>query len=427
MTRKLLSAVAVMVAVFFTGSIVAQAAEVTFGGQIRPRYEVRHQSDSTIGVNNEVIQMRTRLNTSVKVDDNTSAFLQFQMNSTFGANGALPTSGPFSPNDPRTEVGLHQAYFTIKNLFGQNLTAKIGRQEVILDGHRLFGNTGWTHGSQSHDAAMFSHSHDKMTVLYVYSKLREGTTTQDEDNDEAHIVWANIKGLLGENSSTSGIIVLADIDEDKAAGAGSTDLWTIGARHAGGMGDISYRAEFYYQTGQSSDVDIAAYMFGGRVGYKASGVAMMPKVTLWVDYLSGDDLTDTTEFGAFNPLLDTGHKFYGLMDLFLAQQTLGLIDLAIKLAIQPMAKTTLKVDLHSFTSAEDDAAGNDDLGEEIDVTLIYKYSANVKLVAGFSYFFGDAVNFVGTNPSAGGVNKYDTSAGADDDASWAYIMADVKF
>ena len=88
MTRKLLSAAAVMVAVFFTGSIVAQAADVTFGGQLRPRYEVLHQSEST-GVNNAFVTMRTRLNTNVKIDENTSAFLQFQMNSTWGFGGGI--------------------------------------------------------------------------------------------------------------------------------------------------------------------------------------------------------------------------------------------------------------------------------------------------------------------------------------------------
>ena len=29
---------------------------------------------------------------------------------------------------------------------------RIGPQEIILDGHRLFGNTVWTQGMQSHDA-----------------------------------------------------------------------------------------------------------------------------------------------------------------------------------------------------------------------------------------------------------------------------------
>ena len=31
---------------------------------------------------------------------------------------------------------------------GQAVNAKIGRQEVVLDGHRLFGHTGWTDGAQ---------------------------------------------------------------------------------------------------------------------------------------------------------------------------------------------------------------------------------------------------------------------------------------
>ncbi|NIQ02055.1 MAG: hypothetical protein GWM98_17960, partial [Nitrospinaceae bacterium] len=50
------------------------------------------------------------------------------------------------------DVGLHQAYFTVKNLMSAPVNLKIGRQEVILDGHRLFGNTGWTQGAQSADA-----------------------------------------------------------------------------------------------------------------------------------------------------------------------------------------------------------------------------------------------------------------------------------
>ncbi len=411
MTRKLLSAAALMVAVFFTGSLVAQAAEVTFGGQIRPRYEVRHQSDST-GRNNEAITMRTRLNTNIKVDENTSVFIQFQMNSTWGGAPFVVTSG----NDGNTQVGLHQAYFTIKNLFGQDVTAKIGRQQIVLDGHRLFGHTGWATGGQSHDAAMFTHSHDNMTVLYAYSKVFEGTDPQDEADREVHILWLNMKGALGGNSSTSGYLVLSDDDTAKSPGpGGSTDFWTIGVRHAGGAGNIDYRGEFYYQNGQSSDVDINAFMVGLRAGYKMPNVNMKPKITLWLDYLSGtDDLDPTSDIETFNTLFDTGHKFYGLIDVA-GPNDQGLIDLAIKLSLQPMAKTTLKVDLHAFKRAEDDTAvvatGSDDMGEEIDVTLIYKYSPSTKYVVGFSYFMGDD-NF---------------STALDDDQSWFYIMADVKF
>ena len=360
--------------------------------------------------------MRTRLNTNIKVDENTSVFIQFQMVSTWGGAPFDPTAG----NDTSSQIGLHQAYFTIKNLFGQDVTAKIGRQQIVLDGHRLFGHTGWATGGQSHDAAMFTHSHDNMTVLYAYSKVFEdnaGVDPQDEADREVHILWLNMKGALGGNSSTSGYLVLSDDDTAKSPGpGGSADFWTIGVRHAGGAGNIDYRGEFYYQNGQSSDVDINAFMVGLRAGYKMPNANMKPKITLWLDYLSGTDATDpTADIGSFNTLFDTGHKFYGLQDILvpvLVGNHQGLIDLAIKVAIKPMAKTTLKVDLHSFTRAEDDINGNDEIGEEVDVTLIYKYSPSTKFLVGFSYFMGDD-NFV--------------APPTDPDQSWFYVMADLKF
>jgi opacity protein-like surface antigen len=168
MTRKLLSAAAVMASVLLTGAIAAQAADVTFGGENLTRYELRHQSDSgslgsgppplpngtaPSGVNGGFFQMRTRLNANVKVDENISAFTQFQMVNIWGGQLGFD---PNSANDTSSQVGLHQAYITLKNPFGAPLTAQIGRQEVILDAHRLFGNTLWTMGAQSHDGMVFA-------------------------------------------------------------------------------------------------------------------------------------------------------------------------------------------------------------------------------------------------------------------------------
>ncbi|MCH8933966.1 MAG: hypothetical protein IH923_12960, partial [Nitrospinae bacterium] len=87
MTRKLLSAVALMVAVFFTGSLVAQAADITFGGQFRPRLEVWEQEGFNEDANaNYFVNMRVRLNAKIKVDENTSAFIQMQTNTRWGSD-----------------------------------------------------------------------------------------------------------------------------------------------------------------------------------------------------------------------------------------------------------------------------------------------------------------------------------------------------
>ncbi|MCH7651719.1 MAG: alginate export family protein [Nitrospinae bacterium] len=439
MTRKLLSAAALMVAVFFTGSLVAQAAEVTFGGQLRPRLEL--WDESAAGVHTSFIDMRVRLNTKVKIDEKTSAFIQFQANQRFGSKSKDCTAFPCvttlpgsrgsnvdNGNDTTADVGLHQAYFTIKKLFDQPVDLKLGRQEVVLDGHRLFGHTGWTMGAQSHDALRVTHSHDNMTISFIYSKVVEnankkiagenfGGTDGDENSDQDfYILWANMKGLVGGNSSTSGILVFVD-DDTLAA---NEDFYTIGVRHAGGAGNIDYRGEFYYQNGDSAtgtSGDKSAFMVGLRAGLKMPAVNMKPKITLWFDYLSGNEAT-VVDDEQFDTLFDTGHKFYGFMDKFAGGQgnpKEGLMDLAVKAALKPTAKTVLKADLHFFIFAEDrgvgvgpGTGGGDGVGQELDVTWKYKYSPSTTFSVGASYFFADA-NF------------------EPDDSNWVYTMIDLKF
>ena len=98
------------------------------------------------------------------------------------------------------------------------------------------------------------------------------------------------------------------------------------------MFGLNYRAELYYQFGEAAgiarstggistiaDVDREAYMFGVRVGKTFKNVSYKPTVTLWYDYLSGTSDADQAngKWKSFDTLYDTGHKFYGLIDVFL--------------------------------------------------------------------------------------------------------------
>jgi Alginate export len=329
----------------------------------------------------------------------------------------------------------------------------------------------------SHDAVKLAHSHDNMTLAYIYSKGIEqssragaggafpGASSDDVDDVDVHALWGNFKGLLGENSSTSAYLVLLDIDCNSiaancaegsipalsGAAVGSADFYTIGARQAGGLGDFSYRGEFYYQTGKSGIAaptggtgDLGAYMVGLRAGYKASNVPMKPSITLWFDYLSGSDASDLAagDFGTFNTLFDTGHKYYGLQDFFIHGTTGlgshplgGLIDYAVKLSVQPMAKTTLKLDWHLFMVAEDDVCGDclanggsgpnsSTLGNEIDITLVHKYSPSTKIMVGYSHMFANDL-LSNYNGALAGPNVARTQNFEDSD--WLYVMFDVMF
>jgi hypothetical protein len=145
-------------------------------------------------------------------------------------------------------------------------------------------------------------------------------------------------------------------------------------------------------------------------------------------------------------VFDTGHKFYGLQDLFLGVGTgnatngtagLGLQDLAIKTKMSPAPGWTLKADYHWFWTAESGSAntargvsGRDlvnlvesrlhggvdgnDLGNEIDLSLANKYNANTTITAGFSNFSNTQLFRTMKAVDGGGAN-------------WAYLQFDVKF
>ncbi len=466
MKKNLLTAVAGMVAALFVGTTIAEAASVDFGGQIRPRFEINEQSDFNDSTSADFfISSRVRLHAKADILPDTSAFIQLQSTRVWGNNiggaGAEQGAGnaSFTANDADASVGIHQAYFTHKNLFGLPADLKLGRQEVVLDGHRLFGNTGWTEGAQTHDAVRLTHSAGNHTLAAVYIRGNDGGqgSLADPDDVDVYLLWANLQGILGGGLS----LYFVAVDDEAgltgtngpSAGPSDNNSYTIGARQAGQLFGIDYRGEFYYQfggaesiaasigaygangvvTGPGSDIDREAYMFGVRVGKKFTNVMWKPSVTLWYDYLSGtseDDIRDG-DFSTFNTLFDTGHKFYGFMDLFLnnngaATNFLGLVDYAIKTSIQPRSNWVFKADWHYFTTAEGpNAAPNltgsaatrfdsSALGHELDLTLVHKYNANTTISAGFSNFWKESLFSL-------------VNTAGPDNASWAYLQFDVKF
>ena len=160
-----------MVAAFFVGTEIAQAADVSFSGQIRTRYENETKTNfkTTNGADMEALDFtdsRIRLNAKANINADTSAFVQMQSVHRWGAANAALTA-----SNADASVGIHQGYFTLKNFAGLPVSAKVGRQQIVLDGHRLFGHTGWTSGAQTHDAALLSHSHDNMTMQYGYTMV----------------------------------------------------------------------------------------------------------------------------------------------------------------------------------------------------------------------------------------------------------------
>lgn len=488
MKRNLLIIPALMVTAFFATTEIAKAADISFSGQLLTRYESNEHGLGGAGENTfnddsdagDFIVSRTRINADVAVNDSTSAFIQMSRNATWGAGTGTnntggdsgAANGSFQVSDFDAGVGLHQAYFTLKNFASLPVDLKLGRQQIVLDGHRLFGNTVWTVGQQTHDAVRINHKHDNMSFSAAWILGSEGGTPGDNatvstDRDvETYMAYMKYAGILGGNLS---ITYAGIIDPCGDGGAVCTDdnlvndMHTIGFRQAGQLYGIDYRGEYYYQWGDADQdgnatdlvggvadgtgLERDAYMFGVRIGKTFKNVNMKPSLTIWYDYLSGTDDEDLNatngKWKSFNPVFDTGHKFYGLQDIFLGigsgndtngTAALGLQDLAIKTKMSPAPGWTLKADYHWFYTAASAAANSqrglsgagvdltifdrrssdNSLGNELDLSLANAYNANTTITAGFS-------NYSNTNLFRD-LRNVDSGS-----ANWAYLQFDVKF
>jgi len=468
MKKQLLSAFALVATFAMVGATIAEAADIKFSGQLRPRFEYQERNVNVDTDANLVVDGRVRLNALANIDDKTSAFIQMQAIQSFGSsqtNSIGGTRSPTAANDNDASMGVHQAFFTLKDFFGTSADLRFGRQEIIFDGHRIFGDTLWTAGEQSHDAIRLTHSEGNHTLTYAYSRAvntdaSEGSnnTTDHDSNLNVHVAHAQFKGVMGGNLSVQFSAILDDRN-DTSASSQDNDIYTLGFRQAGKMGGIKYRGEFYYQWGDSeshgSGFDHEAYMYGVRVG-KGFGGSMKPSLTLWFDYLSGTSQSDlsSSQVSTFDTVFDTGHKFYGFADYWLnigaagrngsvlndQLSGLGMMDIAIKGALSPAPNWKLGAHLHFFYTAEDaynntssitqastfssKNVGENHLGEELDITLTHNYNPSTNIVFGYSHFFVDDLMEDVNHRFRG-----NAADGVDDggDADWAYIMLDMQF
>ena len=488
MKKNFLTVIAMTVVAFFVSAEIAKAADITFSGQVRTRWEfAEHIGNGGVsgagdsdgpGFNNQgddFIMQSTRLAATANINESASAFIQMQSSRTWGgtassSNGGGSGNASSEVNNQDASVGIHQAYVTLKNFMNipMGWDLKLGRQELKLDGWRLFGNTIWTTGMQTHDMARLTHKHDNTTISAFYILRNEdGRTNDQNDNNDWDVfgLHLNQKGVLGGQFSGYYVYSADGCSEKSASSTSNTEgcanlsnnFHTIGGRQAGSIFGLKYRAEIYYQFGDadgivdstgatdhpdlnaSSDTDREAYMYGVRLTKAFGNVAYKPAITLWYDYLSGtsDDDLKNGKWKSFDTLYDTGHKYYGLQDVFLGigsggpkgTQGLGLQDLAVKLKMNPVAGWTLKVDHHHFYTAEGmsntitsgvavpvSSGDTSFLGTEIDVTAITKLNSATKVMIGYSNF----------SPSQGFRRIRNATTGAND-ANWAYVQFDVKF
>ncbi len=397
-------------------SFVCQA-QFKLSGEIRPRSEYRHGFQSLVEQDQDpafFIEQRTRLNAEYWNDRYTIKIV-LQDIRVWGSQSQLV-------NNAGALTAVHEAWGKLK--LSESSSLKAGRQEIILDDSRIFGNVAWAQQARSHDALLFETAKDEFTLRLAAAYNQDGvqsTTnfyTVPRSYKTLQFLWMKKKW----SSVTASFLVL----NNGLQSTEPTDIDTYFSQTIGGnvdylKGNLQPGATFYFQTGKDGGgTDLSAFQYQLDLTYQIKeGSSLM----LGYEVLSGNnELSSSTDNSAFNPFFGTNHKFNGLMDYFYVGNhigTVGLQDLFLEWKT-PIGKWKSTLAYHYFNSHGDQLdpetgdAADKYLGSEVDLVLTRKLYEDVQIHWGYSQMFGSSSMELLKGGDAGANNN------------WAWVMLTIK-
>ena len=369
-------------------STTIYAQEFGIDLQLRPRVEYRHGFKTLVPDNAEAatfVSQRSRLNLKYG-SEKLNAFISLQNIRVWGDVQTL------SAKD-QNGTAIHEAWASYG--FNPEFSLKMGRQEIIYDDARIFGNVDWAQSGRSHDAFIATYQPNAKNRLDIGLALNEEDETLFKTDYDVNNYKAFQYAWYHTSFENVGLSLLAlntgfTFDND-----GEQDVdynQTLGGHLTFGKNKLKGDASLYFQTGKIADRSLSAYNLAGNIYYQ---VASDFNIGLGAELLSGTDMDATSnKIKSFNPLFGTNHKFNGLMDYFYVGNhinSVGLLDIYLPLKYQK-DKVSLQLVPHIFSSAANvvDGFGNKQdnyLGTEIDFTFGYKIAQNVDFQLGYSHMF----------------------------------------
>lgn len=348
------------------------------------------------------------------------------------------------------EIMLNDTISTV-----QNLSLKIGRQEISYDDQKVLGGLDWLQQGRRHDAIVFKFANEGWIadVGAAFNQNKEGNTgTVYNGVPTAYGAGTNGIGTmyksfqyayLGKKFSFGDISFLFfkdDFNKYTSVTSGTPAVTTkvygegVWSRNTTG---------FYFNTNPTRKINIAGSLYhqGGHDKDGRSVSANLASITSTlqvgrklfvgpgIDYLSGTDgtkaVTATSQSNLFDPLYGTPHKFWGSMDYFYAANGFGkqgLLNYFFKAKYNIRDNLTLQLDVHGFQSANTLSNGTGGeldsyLGTEVDMLVKYNLTKMINIEAGYSIMKA-------TNSMASAAVKNVTNP--DLSPQFAYVMLNIK-
>jgi hypothetical protein len=398
--------------------------ELDIGGQIRFRPEMKNNFNFNNDSDNDARFTGQRIRLNVKgSNEAVTSFIQLQDTRVWGSESNVGTA-------KETEaVDLYQVWFQINDLAGAPVDLKMGRQTLVYGSQRLLGHLGWKDEARTFDGIKASVKAGPGKIDLLVMKLNEEDYWKDDSpssNDATYFADPAVDLVETEDQNLNGAYGMFNVAGQKldvyyllwTTGA-KRAVTTMGGRIAGKAAAIDYTAEYVIQGGDWADgVTQEASALAIEAGYNMGPT----RIGFLYAMGSGDDEADATTHKNFVFPFHTNHGHYGYMDFF---SWGNMNDIALR-AKTKVGKNVVKLDYHMLSLA--DAKGDwlnvvgvaniydgastyteTAAGSELDITFVHPYSANMKIVAGYSMFTpGAAVE--------------ERNGGKKDGATWGYVM-----
>ncbi|WP_310379181.1 alginate export family protein [Flavobacterium sp.] len=420
-------------------------AQLTVTGQFRERTEARGGQGTLLGNNQKgalFTSQRTRLNVGF-AGYRYKVYASLQDVRVWGQDASTINRTTTDANDG---LLLHEAWGeimlndTISSI--QNLSLKIGRQEISYDDQKVLGSLDWLQQARRHDAIVLKFANKGWTADFgaAFNQRTEqssgtgfvglptgyaaGTNGIQHAYKSFQYAYIGRKFFFGDMS----FLFFKD-DFSKFTGTPAVPTFTQGVNIRTTTGiyynvnptrKLNLNGSFYYQGGH----DKIGQTISARLGSLTATYQLGRKffVGPGVDYLSGTDgTTVATQNNQFDPLYGTPHKFWGTMDFFYVASPFGkqgLLNYFVKAKYLASDKLTLLLDVHGFESAAK-LAGNltPYLGTEVDLTVKYNFTKVINIEGGYSIMKA-------TNTMASSAVKNVTTPKLT--AQWAYVMLKIS-
>ncbi|MFN2394863.1 MAG: alginate export family protein [Bacteroidales bacterium] len=370
---------------------LASCAQLSLNADISPRAELRHGYRILPGPNDEAaahINQRTRLDLGYDVE-NFRLHISFQDVRVWGQD-------PLLTNIP--SLSVHEAWAEM--IFKNNLTLKIGRQELKYDNQRFLSINDWQVYGRKHDLALLKYTTGATEIHFGTAFNQEwGAYTRNFGTDYGinsykFMVYGWFLTDVSETIKFS-MLNLADGYENPGNSEELNIRNTLSGYLDMDIDAIKLVFNPAFQFGKSRfGSGIRAFYFRLE---GSMGVAENVRSTLGMELFSGNDYTATDGTNrAFDPLYGAGHANAGFMDYFtnIPANTAGagLVNPYLKNRIRLNPRAAFNADLHFFFLQNNYVQNNETinkyLGTEIDFTLNYRFNEFTNIIGGFSTMFG---------------------------------------